>query len=141
MDMTSHIDMAPSARRRRGPKKRGEERRQHHVSFTVNTAELASMASHAEAAGVSVSAFIRTAVEAASGPGAIAPDRRRRRRSAADVGPFVAQLARLGNDLNQLLREGRSGHFPASTVAAIEEAAQAVSTYFYGLADRHDSED
>lgn len=126
---SSAASAAPaSVRPRRGgrPSLPESERRRHHVSFWVTPAELNLLESRAAAAG-SVSAYVR-------GRALATPGQPKRKPSRRDLGPVVAQLARLGNNLNQVLREARMRNFPATTGDEAEAVLKDLGAYFRRLA-------
>lgn len=112
----------PTRTRRRGgrPPKSEAERRDSFIGFWVTADEHARILARASASGVSaVSSFARAAaldapVRSASRPANYSPE-------------IVAQLRRIGNNLNQCLYEARVGNFRPSLAAATEDAIKEVS--------------
>lgn len=124
---------ASSASRRRGgrPALPDAERRGRFVGFWITPTEQAQLGAAALAAGsLSVSAYLRTmAIDAQARPA-----RRHSRQADPETGLIVAQLQRIGNNLNQVLLEARRGHFPPSTEAAANDALDAMTAYLLSLA-------
>ena len=56
------------------------------------------------------------------------------------MGAVAVQLARIGNNLNQLMREGYQRDFPPSTMQAVNELSRALAAYLRKLASDDDSE-
>ena len=129
----------PTSSRRRGgrPPLPDAERRGHVVNFWVTTDEQARLTARAALAGVTVSAYVRDAALADAGT---MPARRSRRPAGPDLGAVVAQLQRLGNNLNQILREARFGHFPPDVTAQAGAALEAMTAYLVSLAPVDDPE-
>ena len=129
---------APSPSRRRGgrPALPDSERRGQAVTFWVTPDELVRLTARAAGAGLSVSAHVRCAALAEPGQ----PARRSRRHADRDLGAVVAQLQRLGNNLNQILREARFGHFPPAVTSQAGDALEAMTGYLLSLAPADDPE-
>ena len=125
-------DTSPPRRSRGGrPRLPAAELRGGHVGYRATPSEHADLEARAAGAGLSVSAFIRDTMHGAQTSS-------RRTRGRTDLGPVVAQLARLGNNLNQVLREARFGNFRPETRHAAEEALQAAAAYLRKLAGSAD---
>jgi hypothetical protein len=126
-------DLAPVPSRNRGgrPRKTDDELRSETVAYRATPAEFAALEARAAEAGLSVSAFVRETIHDDPPPS-------HRRGPAAGIGPIVAQLARLGNNLNQILREARFGNFPPEVAALAEEALKAAGDYLRKLAGAAD---
>lgn len=115
-------------RRSKGGRKRkpADELRSSFIGFRGTFAERAEVMERASVTGTSMSDFARAALL----KGILLPPRTRDAHYPPEV---VAQLRRLGNNLNQILREARFGHFPPQVATAAEEALQETSTYLRGL--------
>ena len=125
----------PSRRRGGRPALPDSERRGQAVTFWVTPDELERLTARAAGAGLSVSAHVRGAALAD-----MATPTRYRRRHDRDLGAVVAQLQRLGNNLNQILREARFGHFPPAVAGQAGDALEAMTGYLLSLAPVDDPE-
>lgn len=101
------------------PKLTAEDRRAARLTIRFSDEEQAALEGLAAEAGLSVSAFVRAAALGAR----ITVQR--------DGVPMavVGQLRRLGNNLNQVLKEARFQNFPPQIAAEAETALQEVSRY------------
>ncbi|MGE7416173.1 plasmid mobilization protein [Methylobacterium tarhaniae] len=122
--MTRQAD--PSIRARGGRKpKPAPDVRDKFIGYRSTAAEHAEIRDRALAAGfASVSDFARSSLE---GSGV------RLRRGPSYPPEVVAQLRRLGNNVNQTLREARYKNFPPEVGEAAEEALHEVSVYLRSL--------
>jgi hypothetical protein len=112
------------------PRKEQAERRSLYIGFWVTVKEKAAIEARAADIGAtSIGHFARAA--ALSQP-------IRTGRTPTHSPELVAQLRRVGNNLNQCLREARFGNFPAAMTAATEEAIREVSALL--RAQLHDPE-
>ena len=101
------------------PRKEQAERRDLYIGFWVTGKEKATIEARAAQLGVvSLSHFARSAVLSQPVRTASSP---------THSPELVAQLRRVGNNLNQCLREARFGNFPPSLANAAEEAIKEVS--------------
>jgi hypothetical protein len=95
-----------AAKPRRKPPNRGKAGgRKGCIAVWVSDAEKAAIEERATAAGLSVSSYLRAAATGETGPGA-------RRRPTVDrqlLGQAVAELNRVGNNVNQIARAGNIG--------------------------------
>lgn len=114
-----------------GPRKGGRKRkppdelRGQWIGFRGTAAERAAIQERASAAGFStISDFARAALGDVPA---------RVRRGPSYPPEVVAQLRRLGNNVNQTLREARFGNFPPQVATAAEEALQDVSKFLRSL--------
>jgi hypothetical protein len=120
---TAAADMATRRRRGGRPLKDADERRGKPVTFWLTSLEFAQLESRMEASGAaSMSDFLR-AVALENQP------RQARRGASRDLAPVVAQLARLGNNLNQIVREARIHNFRAATGTAANDALRELGAY------------
>ena len=110
------------------PKLDDTDRRSAPISVRFSADELAAVQGQAAMAGLSVSAFVRAAALG---------QRIAVRREAVPMAA-VGQLRRLGNNLNQILREARVNHFPAST-AVLADACLAEINAFLRKVFAHDA--
>lgn len=101
------------------PKLGEEDRRGARVTVRFSGDEQAALEGMAAEAGLSVSAFVRAA--ALGAPITV-------RRDGMPMA-VVGQLRRLGNNLNQVLKEARFQNFPPQVAREAETALQEVSTY------------
>lgn len=75
------------------------------LAFRLPRAVAEDWRRRAEAAGLSLSDFVRSAVDARQTTGIAPPGKRRRRRNYTPADPeLVRQVARIGNNLNQIAR-------------------------------------
>jgi hypothetical protein len=100
------------------PRKEKAERRESYISFRVNDEECAAIFARAKSIGKPVSDFARAT--ALGSPV-------RQNRPSQHSPELVAQLRRIGNNLNQCLKEARIGNFPLQVADAAEEAIKEVS--------------
>ncbi len=81
-------------------------------TYRLTAAELATVRSAAEAAGVSIADYARQKL-VKKPPRST---RKRHRADAAELAAILAQLGKIGSNLNQLARLANQGHFPAVAV-------------------------
>jgi len=129
---------APETRRTQsGSQKR---RRQHVVNITFDDMEFMQTQDKASAAGLSLAGFGRAAILGSPGPRA----RRRPPLNAELLAYAVAQLNRVGNNLNQLNKRLNAAQAAgaADASAAIAETRAAIRQICetLGRRERHDSE-
>ena len=112
------------------PRKEAADKRDSYIGFWASAKEKAAIeARAAEAAAPSLSHFARSA--SLSEP-------IRAGRKPTHSPELVAQLRRVGNNLNQCLKEARVGNFPPEVAVAAEEALKEVSAVL--RAQLHDPE-
>ena len=109
-----------ATRRKTGgrPRKERAERKDSFISFRVNDEEYAAIFARAQSIGRPVSDFARAA--ALGYP-------IRQNRPSQHSPELVAQLRRIGNNLNQCLKEAHIGNFPPQVADAAEEALREIS--------------
>lgn len=112
------------------PKKATPERLGEGVRFRLTASERAAIEGRAAEAGLSLSDYCRQA--ALTGRVTV------RGNSGVPMG-VIGQLRRLGNNLNQVLKEARQNNFPAHLGDEAEAALREISAYLRGAF--HDSED
>ena len=101
------------------PAKDKADRRDCYIGFWVTATERAAIEGRAAAAGVpSLSQFARASALF---------QRIRYGRASTHSPELVAQLRRVGNNLNQCLKEARTGNFPPAVARAAEEALKDIS--------------
>lgn len=102
----------------RGWTKPDHDRRRHTLKITVTDGELDQVRQRAEAAGLTVSAYVRQAM-LGSAP---------RAKRAATNAAAIRELTAIGNNLNQLARRANAGRFPVEPAIqeALDELAAAV---------------
>jgi hypothetical protein len=119
---------------RRGGRPRKAAARLVHVGYRATVAEQAELEARARSCGQSLSDYVRAAVAAGSSrrPARPAPG--------MNAAPVVAQLGRLGNVINQCLRQAQFGTFPPSVAVSAEETLHALGLYLRKLAADDDPE-
>lgn len=102
------------------PEQATEQKRTTTISLRIDPAAAADWRRRATAAGLSMSDWIRAAVDAGQQTN-IAPPRRRQRDTRNDADPaLMRHLAQIGNNLNQLARALNECRVAGSTVQLVE---------------------
>ena len=108
---------APSARRY--GKRKLADARERFVAVRCNASEHAALTARAEAAGFSVGAYLRAVGIGAAGPRAV----RRPPVERVELARLLAELGKVGSNVNQLAHQANTGHITAGDELAAASAA------------------
>ena len=115
----------PAPGPRRYGKRKVPDARKKFVAVRCNDTEHRALTVRAEAAGLSVGAYLRTVVVGTAGPRAV----RRAPVERVELARLLAELGKVGSNVNQLAHQANAGRFPVGDqLAAAIADVQAMRT-------------